>query len=73
MLLDAKRVLFTTAGDVEGGITGSWEKCGLTCLICVLGFFGLTNLHNVRVSVVLKVVICPSRKEVSLALALVAF
>jgi hypothetical protein len=45
MLPDAKRVLFTT-GDVEGVKTGRWEICGLTCLICVLGFFGLSNLHT---------------------------
>jgi hypothetical protein len=45
MLPDAKRVLFTT-GDVEGVMVGSWENYGLTCLICVLGFFGLSNLHT---------------------------
>jgi hypothetical protein len=45
MLPDAKRVLFTT-GDVEGVMVGSWEICGLTCLICVLGFFGLSNVHT---------------------------
>ena len=35
MLPDAERVLLIT-GDVEG----------LTCLICVLGLFGLSNLHT---------------------------
>jgi len=35
MLPDTKRVLFTT-GDVGG----------LTCFICVLGFFGVSNLHT---------------------------
>jgi len=45
MLLDARRILFTT-GDFEGVVAGSWENCGLTCLISVLGFFGLPNLHT---------------------------
>jgi len=47
VLPDAKRVLFTT-GNVERVTAGSWENCRLTCLICVLGFFGLSrsNWHT---------------------------
>lgn len=70
MLPDAKRVLFTT-GDIEGVKTGRWEICGLTCLICVLRFFGCrTCILLVRVSMVLKVVTFSSAIEVSPALAL---
>ncbi len=31
MLLDARRILFTT-GDFEGVVAGSWENCGFDLL-----------------------------------------